>query len=159
MTPGPDRRWAELAREQEFLQLAEVRRQAEGWRNGLAGTTALLTVLVFVKGRDNLADLSPGGRVTAMVLLGAGFLCLLCGTLTAVRACYGRPGESVYLGGQALRRWTEREVARAGRLVITATVLSVAGVLCVAAAVGVAWSTTQDTGVPPEGGAARIAGR
>ncbi|WP_075736228.1 hypothetical protein [Streptomyces acidiscabies] len=39
-----NRRWAELARELEFTQLPELRRQAEGWRAGLTGLTALLAV-------------------------------------------------------------------------------------------------------------------
>ncbi len=38
--------------------LQQLRRQAEGWRAGLTGLTALLAILVTLKGRDDLQD--PG---------------------------------------------------------------------------------------------------
>ncbi|WKU47898.1 hypothetical protein Q3V23_29720 [Streptomyces sp. VNUA116] len=136
-----ERRWAELAREQEFIQLPELRRQAEGWRTGLTGLTALITVLVVLKGRDNLADLPPSARLAATALLGCAFLVLVTGSLLAVRASHGRPGEEIVLGGQALRRWTQREVVRVGRALWAAAVCCVLGVVLVAAAVATAWST------------------
>ncbi|MGK5547389.1 hypothetical protein ACSNOH_22030 [Streptomyces sp. URMC 127] len=139
-----ERRWAELARELEFTQLPELRRQAEGWRTGLTGLTALITVLVVLKGRDNLADLPPGARMTATVLLGCAFLVLVTGALLAVRASHGRPGEEIVLGGQALRRWTRHEVVRVGRALKAAAVCSVLGVVLVAAAVATAWSTAGE---------------
>ncbi|MEU2873395.1 hypothetical protein ABZ769_30060 [Streptomyces olivoreticuli] len=55
---------------------------------------------------------------------------------------YGRPGDEITLGGQALRAWTEREVVRVTRRIVTAAVCCVTGLVPVAAAVAVAWSTT-----------------
>ncbi|MFI9240085.1 hypothetical protein [Streptomyces sp. NPDC053079] len=136
-----ERRWAELARELEFNQLPELRRQAEGWRTGLTGLTALITVLAVLKGRDNLADLPEGARLAATCLLGSAFLVLVVGSLLAVRASHGRPGDEIILGGQALRRWTEREVVRISRFVKASAVCCVLGVVLVFAAVATAWST------------------
>ncbi|MCC3767612.1 hypothetical protein [Streptomyces sp. UNOC14_S4] len=144
MTAQSDRRWEELARELRFRQLPELRRRAEGWRTGLTGLTALLTVLVVLKGRDNLGALPTAARTAATALLGAAFLLLALGSLLAVRASYGRPGEEILLGGQALRAWTGREITRVTRDLRAALACCVSGILLVAAAVGVAWSTTED---------------
>ncbi|MBC3843041.1 hypothetical protein GXW82_31240 [Streptacidiphilus sp. 4-A2] len=144
MSARSDRRWAELAHELEFNQLSELRRQAEGWRNGLTGLTALLTVLAVLKGRDDLAGLPGWARVLTTVLLALAFALLVVGSLVAVRASFGRPGEEILLGGQSLRRWTEQEVRRVGRDLWAAACCCVLGVVLVAAAVAVAWSTTTD---------------
>ena len=41
-------RWAEKAQELRFTQLDMVRRQAESWRTGLTGITALLGAVLIV---------------------------------------------------------------------------------------------------------------
>ncbi|MDX2676127.1 hypothetical protein [Streptomyces soliscabiei] len=61
MSAQSDRRWAQLARELEFHQLPELRRQAEGWRAGLTGLAALVAVLVTLKGRDDLNQVPDAG--------------------------------------------------------------------------------------------------
>ncbi|WP_369239297.1 hypothetical protein AB5J56_36510 [Streptomyces sp. R21] len=147
MSAQSDRRWAQLARELEFTQLPELRRQAEGWRTGLTGLTALLAVLVTLKGRDDLARLPAGAGVAATILLGFAFLLFVTGSVLAVRAAHGRPGSRVLLAGQALRRWTELEIVRVTRSLRYASVCCVAGVALAAAAVVVAWATTE---TPPD---------
>ncbi|MFF9522401.1 hypothetical protein ACF1DV_10565 [Streptomyces achromogenes] len=147
MSTQSDRRWAQLARELEFSQLTELRRQAEGWRNGLAGLTALLAVLVTLKGRDDLSRLPSAARHTATALLGGAFVLLVVGSVRAVRAAHGRPGGRVLLAGQALRRWTETETIRVTGALRQASVCCVAGILLACAAVTVAWVTT---GSPPD---------
>jgi hypothetical protein len=137
-----DRRWAQLARESEFSQLTELRRQAEGWRNGLTGLTALLAVMVTLRGRDDLSQLPSAARHTASALLGTAFLLLVVGSVLAVRAAHGRPGGRVLLAGQALRRWTEAETVRVTGALRQASVCCVAGIVLVCGAVGVAWTTT-----------------
>ncbi|MGW2487303.1 hypothetical protein ACWCV9_08760 [Streptomyces sp. NPDC001606] len=136
------RRWAQLARELEFSQLTELRRQAEGWRNGLTGLTALLAVLVTLKGRDDLSQLPSAARLAATLLLGAAFVLLVAGSVLAVRAAHGRPGSRVLLAGQALRRWTEAETVRVTGALRQASVCCVAGIVLVSGAVVVAWTTT-----------------
>lgn len=142
---GNDRRWALLARELEFTRLPELRRQAEGWRTGLTGLTALLTVLALLKGRDNLADLPDWARVLASGLQVGAFLLLVAGSLLAVRAANGAPEPEIVLGGQALRRWTEREAFRVTRALARASVCCVVGLLLVVGALAVSWTTTKSS--------------
>ncbi|WP_371791269.1 hypothetical protein OG285_15400 [Streptomyces sp. NBC_01471] len=144
MSARSDRRWAELARELEFTRLPELRRQAEGWRTGLTGLTALLAVLVLLKGRDNLTELPVWARHTATGLLVSAFVLLVVGSLLAVRAAHGVPEAAILLGGQSLRRWTEREVSRITRALRWASVCCVLGVVLVVGALLVAWVTTDD---------------
>ncbi len=143
MSVSSDRRWAQLARELEFTQLPELRKQAEGWRSGLTGLTALLAVLVTLKGRDDLAQLPSAARYTATAFIGTAFVLLVVGSVLAVRAAHGRPGGRVLLAGQALRRWTETETLRVTRFLRYASVCCVSGITLVAAAVGIAWITTE----------------
>lgn len=147
MSAQSDRRWAQLARELEFSQLTELRKQAEGWRNGLTGLTALLAVLVTLKGRDDLSQLPSAARQTALALLGAAFVLLVVGSVRAVRAAHGRPGSRELLAGQALRRWTETETVRVTGALRQASVCCVAGIVLVGGAVVVAWTTTES---PPD---------
>ncbi|MBK3524661.1 MULTISPECIES: hypothetical protein [Streptomyces] len=149
MSTRADRRWAELARELEFTRLPELRRQAEGWRTGLTGLTALFAVLVLLKGRDDLADLSEAARAAATGLLFTAFVLLVAGSLLAVRAAHGTVEREILLGGQALRRWTEREVARVTRALVWARLCCVLGVVLVVAALFVAWMTTPASGGQP----------
>ncbi|WP_172387411.1 DUF3806 domain-containing protein [Streptomyces sp. MNP-20] len=149
MSTRSERRWAELARELEFTRLPELRGQAEGWRNGLTGLTALLAVLLLLKGRDNLDDLPDSARATATGLLMTAFVLLVTGSLLAARAAHGAPEREILLGGQALRRWTEQEVARVTRALAWAYLSYVFGVILVVGALMVAWVTTRDSGTQP----------
>ncbi|SEQ78626.1 hypothetical protein SAMN04487983_100842 [Streptomyces sp. yr375] len=143
MSAQSDRRWAQLARELEFHQLPELRRQAEGWRAGLTGLAALVAVLVTLKGRDDLNQVPDAARQTAGALVGLAFLLLVAGSVLAVRAAHGSPGEQVLLAGQALRDWTRREIVRVTRSLRYAAVCCVTGVALVTAAVVVVWTTTD----------------
>ncbi|MFR0356061.1 hypothetical protein [Streptomyces sediminimaris] len=144
MSAGVDRRWAELARELQFQQLDLLRKQAEGWRNGLLGLTALVTVVTVLKGRDDLSQLPSSWRLLATSSLGGAFLLLVAGSLLAVRASFGRPGEQLLLGGSSLRRWTRTEIIRVRRALHLSAVAFTGGVLLVAAALGIAWAHTED---------------
>lgn len=149
MTARSERRWAELARDLEFSRLPELRRQAEGWRTGLTGLTALLAILVLLKGRDDLSDLPDSARAAVGGLLTTAFVLLLMGSLLAARAAHGGPERELLLGGQALRRWTEREVARVTRALAWAYLCCVLGVILVVGALAVAWVMTREPGTPP----------
>ncbi|QNP73747.1 hypothetical protein IAG44_32665 [Streptomyces roseirectus] len=138
-----NRRWAELARELEFTQLPELRRQAEGWRSGLAGLTALLATLVVLKGRDDLSKIPDWSRWTAGVLTGIAFALLLTGSVCAVRAAHGTPDSRILLAGQTLRSWTRKEIVRVTRYLRWAAFCCVAGIILAAGAVIVVWATTK----------------
>ncbi|WP_043464862.1 hypothetical protein [Kitasatospora sp. MBT66] len=143
MSARSDRRWAELAEDLEFTRLPELRRQAEGWRTGLTGLTALLAVLVLLKGRDSLDQLPGWAGNTATALLALAFLLLVTGSLLAVRAAHGVPGEEILLGGQALRRWTEHEVGRVTRALARASGCCAVGLVLAVGALALAWATTE----------------
>ncbi|MFI9763604.1 hypothetical protein ACIHFB_37385 [Streptomyces sp. NPDC051963] len=144
MSLESDRRWDLLADALEFTQLGELRRQAEGWRSGLSGLAALLTVLVVLKGRDDLAQLPTAARNVASGLVALAFLLLVAGSVLATRAAHGRMDErSRLMGGQALRRWTVREVDRVTRSLYRAALCCCAGIVFTVAAIAVAWSTTE----------------
>ncbi len=138
-----DRRWAELARELEFQQISPLRKQAEGWRNGLTGLTGLLALLTVVKGQDTLASAGPVVGVAATVMVVAAYVLLLAGLLLAARAAHGWPGEDILLAGQALRRWTEQEVVRITRSLRWAAVCCLAGVTLAAGALVVLWTLSE----------------
>ncbi|MET7611005.1 hypothetical protein ABZX97_07835 [Streptomyces seoulensis] len=143
MNPHSDRRWAQLARELEFTQLPELRRQAEGWRTGLTGLTALFAILVLLKGRDDLSQLPAMARLGVGALLGLAFLLLLLGSVLAVRAAHGMPGDRVLLAGQALRDWTTREIVRVSRALRMAALCCLSGVTLVGGAVAVVWLAAE----------------
>ncbi|UIX29633.1 hypothetical protein [Streptomyces sp. GQFP] len=144
MSAGADRRWEELARELQFSQLDQLRKQAEGWRNGLIGLTALVTVLAVLKGRDDLSKLPSPWQTVATVLLGSAFLLLVVGSLIAVRASFGKPGEVLHLGGQSLRKWTLTEIRRVRQALYLSMIAFTLGMTLVAAALGVSWTRTED---------------
>lgn len=147
MSDRSDRRWTLLARELEFTQLTEVRRQAEGWRAGLTGLTALLAVLVVLKGRDDLTNLPTTARHWVTGLVAAAFVLLVIGSVLAVRAAHGSPGDSIQHAGQELREWTEGEVRRITSFLRYASLCCLIGVLLPAVAIGIAWTTTA---TPPD---------
>ncbi|MDX2543297.1 hypothetical protein ACOT81_43600 [Streptomyces sp. WI04-05B] len=144
VNPGLVRRWAELARELEFSQLALLRKQAEGWRNGLIGLTALVTVLAVLKGRDDLSKLPSPWQTIAISLLGSAFLLLVAGSLLAVRASFGKPGERTFLAGQALRTWTQAEIGRVRRALHLSAVAFALGMLLVVGALAASWTHTEE---------------
>ncbi|MCP2336788.1 hypothetical protein [Actinomadura rupiterrae] len=135
-----DRRWDAKAAELEFGQLEAVRAQAVSWRNGLGGLTALLAAVVIVKGRDNIGDLGGATKYCVMALLCVAFLALLAGSLLAMTAAFGSPGEDILLTGDELRVWTNAAVRTARRQLDRARVLLVGGVVLVAVATGVTWT-------------------
>ncbi|WP_256105876.1 hypothetical protein [Streptomyces sp. ODS05-4] len=138
-----DRRWAALAREMEFTQLPELRRQAEGWRTGLTGLSALLAVLTVVKGQEQLSGLPEATGRLVMGLAGSAFGVLVAGALLSVRAAHGRPGEDILLGGQALKAWTRDEIKRVRRALRWAAGCCLAGLVLAVSATGVVWTAGE----------------
>lgn len=132
-------RWAQKASQLRFQQVEVVRRQAETWRTGLAGSTGLLAAVLVVKGRDNLADLSPGYRWAVVLLFGTALVALVTATLRAIRAASGSPGDECLLTGAELERWSRQEARAAQRAIRMARLLTLVGIAAVAGAVGVAW--------------------
>ncbi|MFE9249372.1 hypothetical protein [Streptomyces sp. NPDC007088] len=141
------RPWERLYRELEFTTLPELRRQAEGWRNGLGGLTALVGLLAVLKGRDDLAKLPEALQWATLGMTGGAFLLLVLGSVLAIQAAHGTPDTSGVAGGTDLHRWTEKETRTARGRLRGAARCCLAGVLLVFAAVVVGWvgSESPDT--------------
>ncbi|MFG1922392.1 hypothetical protein [Cryptosporangium sp. NPDC048952] len=133
------KRWWERAHDLKFHQLEAARRQAESWRTGLAGSTALLGAALVIKGPDNVSRLTPGFRWLVVVLVGLALASLLTATLLAVGASAGTPGRRIVLTGEDLRAWSEQEVRSIGRALRWAARLTVLGVVAVGVAVACTW--------------------
>ncbi|MFI6231849.1 hypothetical protein ACIBCR_31590 [Micromonospora echinospora] len=134
-----EKRWTQLAQETQFHQLESVRKQAEGWRTGLAGLTALLAAVLVVKGRSDVSGLAPTARYLVVALLAVAFALLVTASLLALRAASGWPDDRIYLTGEALRAWHASESARIRARIRDAARLMVFGLLILAVAVGVTW--------------------
>jgi hypothetical protein len=133
------KRFAQRGQQLQLEQLDAVRRQAEGWRNGLGGLTGLVGVVFVIKGRGSVAGLPESWRITVVALLVGAFGLLLAGTLLAIRACHGGPGTRGWLTADALMSATLDEVERTQRALVRARLLSVVGVCAIVAAVAVSW--------------------
>ncbi|POM27617.1 hypothetical protein BTM25_20330 [Actinomadura rubteroloni] len=133
------KRWAQRAQALKFTQLDGARKQAEAWRTGLGGLTALLGAVLIVKGRDNVTALTPGFRWFVVVLIGVALVLLVTATLLAMRAAAGSPGADILLSGESLQAWTADEVKRASRAIRSAAWLTTAAVACLAVGIGATW--------------------
>ncbi|NUT17836.1 MAG: hypothetical protein HOV77_01490 [Hamadaea sp.] len=144
-----DRRWAERARELGFNQLEVARRQAEAWRNGLTGVTALLGTVFIVKGRDDVTELAWWLQWWIAFLLVVAFASLIRAIFLALGAAAGETNERILLTGEDLREWTEGEVDRVGRDIGAAKRWTIAGMALIAMALLTAWlSPTAETTRP-----------
>ncbi|MFG2565028.1 hypothetical protein ACGFR6_06250 [Streptomyces sp. NPDC048567] len=149
MSQRPESRWQDLAEELPFQQLDIVRKQADGWRNGLAGLTGLLTAVLVLKGRETFNGLPSWAVALASGLIAAGFLLLLVGTLCAVRASHGRRSKDILTNGADMKDWTEQETKHSQRALSWATGCFVAGVLLVASSIGTAWTAYRSPDATP----------
>ncbi|HLM88990.1 MAG TPA: hypothetical protein VK284_08180 [Streptosporangiaceae bacterium] len=138
MSP-PAKRWARLAEDLEFDQLASARKLAEGWRNGLAGLTALLAAVTVIKGPDSVADLALWARYLVVALLAVAFALLIAGSLAATRAASGSPGAEIFLDADTLRDWTFKEAKSIQRAITRATRCMLSGLAALALAIGLSW--------------------
>lgn len=156
------KRWAQLASELKFSQLATARKQAEVWRAGLAALTALLTAVFVLKGRDNVSDLTEPYQAIVVALLGLALVLLLIATLWVSRALAGPIGKQILLTGEEVEEWTRSEVSKISTALRWAPLSAAVGVLAVAAAIGVTWlaptqavaplvQVTESTGQQPCG--------
>jgi hypothetical protein len=74
----------------------------------------------------------------AVLSLGA-LAALVVGTLRAVQAAAGDPGDSIYMTGEGLRAWTIREVGSVQKDIAAARTATIAGLAALGLALGVSW--------------------
>ncbi|MCX4761006.1 hypothetical protein OG562_08500 [Streptomyces sp. NBC_01275] len=139
MTDLAKKRFAQLGQQLQYDQLGTVRRQAEGWRNGLTGLTGLVGVVFVLKGRESVAGMPEAWRWTTALLLVLAFVLLLAGALGAVRAAHGQLGEQTWLSGDRLLTAVLDEVERTQDALVRARRLAVAGLCAIVAAIAVSW--------------------
>lgn len=131
--------WTDRARQLQHGQLEAVRQQAESWRNGLAGVTALVGAVLVVKGKDDFTRLSMPWAFLVPVLLSLALLTLLVATSAALHAAAGTPGDEFLMNGEELRAWTETEVENAQRAIRLAQLLTAAGVVLITGSALLTW--------------------
>ncbi|MET7363400.1 hypothetical protein ABZS76_33855 [Streptomyces sp. NPDC005562] len=139
MTDLAKKRFAQLGQQLQTDQLGAVRRQAEGWRNGLAGLTGLVGAVFVLKGRESVAGMPDVWRWTTAGLLVGAFALLLSGALQAVRAAHGQVGQQVWLSGDRLFAAVLDEVERTQDALASARRRSVVGLCAIVAALAVSW--------------------
>ncbi|MEV7388612.1 hypothetical protein [Streptomyces sp. NPDC091215] len=111
--------------------------------------TALLGVVLVVKGRETVGDLAPWTRVTVAVLLVMAFGGLLGATVLAVRAAAGTPGAEILLTGEGLREWTRIEVKAVARRIWCAALLTLVALSLLVTALGFTWFGPISDSVKP----------
>jgi hypothetical protein len=140
--------WTDRARQLEHGQLDAVRKQAEAWRNGLTGVTALIGAVLVVKGKDDFTRLATPYAILVPILLGLALLALVIATTGALRAAAGVPKDNFLINGETLKAWTEGEIEDAERAIQLARVLTAAGVLLILSSALLTWfapATSTDT--------------
>ena len=120
--------WAQKAQQLRFSQLDTARRQAEAWRTGLAGITALFGAVLVLKGRSDVDGLASPYPMILVAFYALTLIILMAATLIAIRAASGVPGDECLLNGEDLEIWTVNEVSHVKRAIRTATVLTVIAV-------------------------------
>jgi hypothetical protein len=131
--------WTDRARQLQHGQLEAVRRQAESWRTGLAGVTALIGAVLVVKGKDDFTRLDMPWAILVPALLSLALLALLVATAAALYAAAGAPGDGFLLNGEELRAWTETEVEGAQRAIRLAQFLTTVGVVLIFGSALLTW--------------------
>ncbi|MGW2108543.1 hypothetical protein [Streptomyces sp. NPDC001948] len=139
MTDLTRKRFAQLGQQLQLEQLTAVRKQAEGWRNGLTALTGLVGVVFVLKGRESVAGMPAVWRWTTAALLVLAFALLLTGALVAVRAAHGQLGQRMWLSGDKLMSAVMDEVEHTQDVLITARRCSVVGLSAIVAAIAVSW--------------------
>ncbi|UUU34903.1 hypothetical protein JIX56_36405 [Streptomyces sp. CA-210063] len=150
MTDLARKRFAQLGQQLQYDQLGTVRRQAEGWRNGLTGLTGLVGAVFVLKGRESVAGMPDIWRWTTAALLVLAFLLLLSGALRAVRAAHGQLGERTWLSGDLLFAAVLDEVERTQDALTSARRRSVTGLCLIVAAVAVSWVVPAEESATPK---------
>lgn len=137
--------WAQKAQDLRLHQLEAVRKQAESWRTGLAGLTALFGSILLVKGPNDITNVAMPYEQIVVGLFGIAFGSLVSGTLLAVRAASGAPGDECLLAAEDLAEWTRGEVRRAQQKVTAARFLTLIGVCIIAISTGMIWLAPSRT--------------
>jgi hypothetical protein len=131
-------------------QLADTRKTAENWRNGLVALIGLIGGFSVIKGASDLSGLPAWAAYTVGALLAAALTCAVFGAWQSLEAAYGTPGvvtrENFHQAGgmDGLRLGFATQAAARLRVARAATLVTIA---LLAAAVGLTWYAPRTTSV------------
>lgn len=131
--------WGQKAQQLKFNQLEAARKQADTWRTGLTGITALLGAVLVVKGRDNVSAVASPYPLLVLLCFTAALAALVVATLAALRAASGVPGDECLLTAEDLEAWSRAETSEVYRWITAARRLTFGGLCLVAAGTGIVW--------------------
>jgi hypothetical protein len=131
-------------------QLADTRKTAENWRNGLVALIGLIGGFSVIKGSSDLSGLPAWAAYMVGVLLAAALACAVFGAWQSLEAAYGTPGvvtrENFHQAGgmDGLRLGFATQAAARLRLARAATLVTLA---LLAGAVGLTWYAPRTASV------------
>ena len=120
-------------------QLQNVRTAAGRWQAGLAGLSGTITIFGLVKGADDVNGLTAQWGIAYGVCLAAALGCSIGAGVLAMRAAFGLPRVVSTSVVMPARRADATEARRCAGLLHAAIWVTVASLVLVAVALGVAW--------------------
>lgn len=120
-------------------QLKDVRTAAARWQTGLLGLTGTITIFGLVKGAGDVSSLSRSWAIAYGVCLASALVASVAAGVLAMRAAFGLPRVVKTASWPPAARTDASEARRSAELLRVAIATTVASVVLVAAALGVAW--------------------
>lgn len=118
-------------------ELADTRKAAEGWRNGLAGLIALVTTVSVVKGPETIEGLPGWAKGAVGILLLLALVCAVIGARLAIGAAYGQGDLDVI--GESVSRWKHELATDARQNIEDARGWTYATIGFLVLAIGIVW--------------------
>ena len=138
-TQATDNNNDDAATQAAMDQLAGVRKRAEGWRNGIAGTFTLILASLAIKPGEGFMKYEGGTQILLAWLLGLSVLISLASLLLLIRAANGPSWLQELFGAEANRDRYLKRAQGAYLDFVTARVLWAVALALFMAAVGVTW--------------------
>lgn len=136
--PG-DPEWAALADEWEKNALPNARAVAEKWAGSITALLGIFGIAGFIKGRDDVADLTPHTRAAVAVLLAVALASGVAAVFLASLAAQGGVKRLQLPTARRLREWSNERVGAIAWQLAASRLLSLLAVTSFALAVGFIW--------------------
>jgi hypothetical protein len=120
-------------------QLKNVRTAAARWQTGLLGLTGTITIFGLVKGAEDVSSLSHSWAVAYGVCLAGALVASVAAGVLAMRAAFGLPRVVTTADWPPKAATDASEAQRSVKLLRVAIGTTIASIVLVAAALGIAW--------------------
>ena len=123
-------------------QLADVRKTAENWRNGLVAMIGLITAVSVIKGPNQVSGLDRWPAYAVGLLLFLALACATFGAWTSLTAAYGKPSvitREAFLGLGGINGYRLKLARNGVSRLHLAQAATLATLLLLAAAIGLTW--------------------